>query len=105
MVVRARRWKRRRREGDVHGLRWSDTMRGVPRISGAVIVVVVVVIVVVEKLHVGVEVGNVAEDADTVETKAWVATVLAAFPAAWEPVVFEPSVTASAIYPSVWIGW
>ena len=102
--MRARRWKRRRREGEVHGLRWSDTMRGVPRINGAVIVVVVVVIVV-EKLHVRVEVGNVAEDADTVGTKAWVATVLAAFPAAWEPVVFEPSVTASAIYPSVWIRW
>ena len=68
MVVRARRWKRRRSEGDVHSLRWNDTMRGVPKVNGVVIVVVVVVVVDVEKLNVGVEIGKVAEDTDTVGT-------------------------------------
>ena len=47
-------------------MRWNDTTSGVPKINGVVIVVVVVAVVDVEKLNVGVEVGKVAENTDTV---------------------------------------
>ena len=61
-VMRTRRWKRRHSEGNVHSMRWNDPMRGVPRVNG------VVVVVAAEKLNIGVEVAEVAEDTNPVGT-------------------------------------